>query len=233
VAHGGDDPAGAAHRVYPLHGIAGDGDGLIELTEPSQDRPCSRCGYGGRLQRRRSQVKRAAVSAALPCPVANTTIRSCDMRSAGPKKSVRNCFDPPLPRGLDWSTWFMSRNQRRSTQRGSSTKAPRNAGGRAALAGPAVDTRVSQTAPPRSAARVPAHHPVHDCIDWFAVNTGTIPGRSRCPKAVRMGGIDASSIEGAGWGGGPVVVRAHERRVHGEEGQQVSSGGPGRPGVRW
>jgi hypothetical protein len=70
-------------------------------------------------------------------------------------------------------------------------------------------------------------------IEWFAVNTGTIPRRSCCPEAVWMGGIDASSVEGAGWGGGPVVVRARERRVHGEEGQQVSSGGQGRPGDRW
>jgi hypothetical protein len=40
------------------------------------------------------------------------------------------------------------------------------------------------------------------------VNTGTIPHRSRRPGAARAGGIDASSVEGAGWGGGPVVVRA-------------------------
>jgi hypothetical protein len=45
-------------------------------------------------------------------------------------------------------------------------------------------------------------------IDRFAVNTGTIPHRSRRPGAARAGGIDASSVEGAGWGGGPVVVRA-------------------------
>ena len=30
---------------------------------------------------------------------------------------------------------------------------------------------------------------------------------------------------GAGWGGGLVVVRARERRVHGEGGQQVRQGG--------
>lgn len=31
-----------------------------------------------------------------------------------------------------------------------------------------------------------------------------------------MDGVDASSADGAGWGGGPVVVRARERRTHGE-----------------
>ena len=45
-------------------------------------------------------------------------------------------------------------------------------------------------------------------INRFSVNTGTIPRRSDEPKSIRAGGIDASSIEGAGWGGGPVVVRA-------------------------
>jgi hypothetical protein len=45
-------------------------------------------------------------------------------------------------------------------------------------------------------------------INRFSVNTGTIPRRSHEPKSIRAGGIDASSIEGAGWGGGPVVVRA-------------------------
>ena len=40
-----------------------------------------------------------------------------------------------------------------------------------------------------------------------------------------MVGIGPSSAEGTGWGGGPVVVRARERRAHGEGGQQVGSGG--------
>ena len=69
-------------------------------------------------------------------------------------------------------------------------------------------------------------------IDRFAVNTGTIPCRSRCPGSIRAGGIDPSSVEGAGWGGGPVVVRARERRAHGEGGQQVGSAGKGMPGGR-
>jgi hypothetical protein len=69
-------------------------------------------------------------------------------------------------------------------------------------------------------------------INRFTANTGTIPHRSRCPRPTAVGGIDASSIEGAGWGGGPVVVRARERRVHGEGGQQVGSGSTGMPGGR-
>ena len=45
-------------------------------------------------------------------------------------------------------------------------------------------------------------------IDRFAVNTGTILHRSCCLEPIQDRGIDASSVEGAGWGGGPVVVRA-------------------------
>jgi hypothetical protein len=45
-------------------------------------------------------------------------------------------------------------------------------------------------------------------IDRFAVNTGTIPHRSCCLEPVQDSGIEASSVEGTGWGGGPVVVRA-------------------------
>jgi len=70
-------------------------------------------------------------------------------------------------------------------------------------------------------------------IDRFAVNTGTIPRRSHRPGSTRDAGIGASSAEGVGWGGGPVVVRARERRAHGEGGQQVGSAGRGMPGGRW
>lgn len=70
-------------------------------------------------------------------------------------------------------------------------------------------------------------------IDRFTVNTGTIPRRSPGPESIRVLGIDASSVEDAGWGGGPVVVRADERFVHGEGGQQVSSKDAGMPGGRW
>jgi hypothetical protein len=70
-------------------------------------------------------------------------------------------------------------------------------------------------------------------IDRFRVNTGTVPRRSRRWGSTRNGGIDASSVEGAGWGGGPVVVGVGERPAHGEGGQQVRSGNTGMPGVRW
>jgi hypothetical protein len=46
-------------------------------------------------------------------------------------------------------------------------------------------------------------------------------------------GIGASSAEGAWWGGGPVVVRGRESRLHGEGGQQASSTDAGMPGGRW
>jgi hypothetical protein len=69
-------------------------------------------------------------------------------------------------------------------------------------------------------------------IDRFAVNTGTISCRSRCPGSTRCPGIGPSSAEGARWDGGPVVVRAHERCAHGKGGQQVGSAGKGMPGGR-
>ena len=70
-------------------------------------------------------------------------------------------------------------------------------------------------------------------IDRFTVNTGTIPHRSCCLGSTWVGGIDASSVEGVGWGGGPVVVRAGERPAHGEGGQHASSRRTGMPGGRW
>ena len=70
-------------------------------------------------------------------------------------------------------------------------------------------------------------------IDRFAVNTGTIPRRSRCLESIRVRGIDPSSVEGARWGGGSVVVRAGERPAHGEGSQQVGSDRAGMPGGRW
>ena len=70
-------------------------------------------------------------------------------------------------------------------------------------------------------------------IDRFAVNTGTIPHRSRGLESIRVRGIDPSSVEGAGWGGDSVVVRAGERPAHGEGSQQVGSDRAGMPGGRW
>jgi hypothetical protein len=45
-------------------------------------------------------------------------------------------------------------------------------------------------------------------IDRFTVNTGSIPSRSRRLGSIQAGGVGTSSAEGAGCGGGPVVVRA-------------------------
>ena len=70
-------------------------------------------------------------------------------------------------------------------------------------------------------------------IDRLTVNTGTILRRSRRLGSTRNGGIDASFVEGAGWGGGPVVVGVGERPARGEGGQQVRGGKTGMPGVRW
>ena len=44
-------------------------------------------------------------------------------------------------------------------------------------------------------------------IDWFTVNTGTIPHRSRCPGSIGVRGIDTSSVEGAGSGGAHNAVK--------------------------
>ncbi len=63
-------------------------------------------------------------------------------------------------------------------------------------------------------------------IDRFAVNTGTIPRHSRCLGSTRAGGIDASSVEGAGWGGGPVVVRARERACTWRRGRAMNARWP-------
>ncbi len=64
-------------------------------------------------------------------------------------------------------------------------------------------------------------------IKRLSVNTGTLPCCSLRLESVQVVGIGASSAEGAAVGGGLVVVRARERRVHGEGGQQVSSDSSG------
>jgi hypothetical protein len=69
-------------------------------------------------------------------------------------------------------------------------------------------------------------------INRFRVNTGTMPCRSRCPASSGVVGIGPSSAEDMGWGGGPVVVRARERRAQGEGGQQVGGKEAGMPGGR-
>jgi hypothetical protein len=64
-------------------------------------------------------------------------------------------------------------------------------------------------------------------IDRFPVNTGTIPHRSRYPESIRVAGMDTSSVEDAGWGGGPVVCAGRRRELAGE-----SPVGPAPSGVR-
>ena len=62
------------------------------------------------------------------------------------------------------------------------------------------------------------------------VNVGTIPGRPPHRAASPAGGQVRCRPMAAGWGGGPVVVRARERRAHGEGGQQVGREDAGMPG---
>lgn len=70
-------------------------------------------------------------------------------------------------------------------------------------------------------------------VDRFFVNTGTVLESFPLVGSHRVSGIGPSSAEGQGQGGGPVVVRAGERPVHGEGGQQVGSLWAGMPGGRW
>ena len=69
-------------------------------------------------------------------------------------------------------------------------------------------------------------------IDRFQVNVGTVPGRPVCRAAGSGGGQVRCRPMAVGWGGGPVVVRARERRAHGEGDQQVSREDTGMPGGR-
>ena len=60
-----------------------------------------------------------------------------------------------------------------------------------------------------------------DLVDRCRVNVGTIPGRPAAAQAGAADGQARCQLSAVGWGGGPVVVRARERRAHGEGGQQV------------
>jgi len=68
-------------------------------------------------------------------------------------------------------------------------------------------------------------------IDRFQVNVGTAHGRPSTGHPARPG-AGPLPTGGRGWGGGPVVVRARERRAHGEGDQQVGSKEAGMPGGR-
>jgi hypothetical protein len=64
------------------------------------------------------------------------------------------------------------------------------------------------------------------------VNVGTLPGLPFLPRGRRGGGQAGRRLVALGGDGAPVVVRARERRVHGEGGQRVRSLGAGMPGGR-
>ena len=65
------------------------------------------------------------------------------------------------------------------------------------------------------------------------VNVGTVLRFSRWRVADPPGWEGSVAGLGVGWGGGPVVVRARERRAHGEGGQQAGGVDTGMPGGRW
>ena len=64
------------------------------------------------------------------------------------------------------------------------------------------------------------------------VNVGTILLVPSCCPARAAGGKARCRLMPAGWGGGPVVVRAQESCVHGEGVQRVRSGNVDQ-GERW
>lgn len=67
----------------------------------------------------------------------------------------------------------------------------------------------------------------------FMVNVGTVVRRSHRAAASRPGWERSVAGLGAQRGGGPVVVRARERRAHGEGDQQAGRADTGMPGGRW
>jgi hypothetical protein len=70
-------------------------------------------------------------------------------------------------------------------------------------------------------------------VDRSSGERGNHP-RSPCGLGSRpSSGQVRRRLWAVGWGGGLVVVRARERRVHGEGDQQVSGEDVGMPGGRW
>jgi len=65
------------------------------------------------------------------------------------------------------------------------------------------------------------------------VNVGTLPGLPSPPSSQLGGGQAHRQPMTLAGGGGSVVVRARESRVHGEGTQRVRSRCDGRPGGRW
>ncbi len=60
-------------------------------------------------------------------------------------------------------------------------------------------------------------------VDRFVVNVGTIPRSPSPPHSQCGGGQARGRLMAPGWGGGSVVVRGRESRLHGEGTQRVSS----------
>ena len=71
-------------------------------------------------------------------------------------------------------------------------------------------------------------YPVNGC----AVNTGTIPTPPSSPPNRSGSGQARRRPVAPGWGGGSVVVRGRESRLHGEGSQQISRVANGMPGGR-
>jgi len=64
------------------------------------------------------------------------------------------------------------------------------------------------------------------------VNVGTVPVVPDLMRSQRTGGKARRRLTRPGWGGGPVVVRNRESRLHGE-GVQRDRGINAKPGGRW
>ena len=67
-------------------------------------------------------------------------------------------------------------------------------------------------------------------VDRLCSERGNHPRSPSGPGSQSGSGQVRRRPRAAGWGGGPVVVRARERRVHGEGDQQVSREDAGMPG---
>ena len=71
-----------------------------------------------------------------------------------------------------------------------------------------------------------------DPVNRHMVNVGTIPGPSHPLCSQHEGGQVHRRLVTPGWGGGSVVVRGRESRLHGEGTQRIRSRSSGMPGGR-
>ena len=81
-------------------------------------------------------------------------------------------------------------------------------------------------------ARLPGQSWAPNWMIGYLANVGTTRDRPGRRNPFCETGQARCRLKVTGWGGGLVVVRAHERCVHGEGGQQVSREDIGMPGVR-